>query len=75
MTPGQAATLARNEQVIDSATDDLEELEEELNNSIAETLKGKKGTAEATVSRSTTYRSALRKNQELLMEREDMGIE
>lgn len=42
MTPGQAATLARNEQVIDTATDNLEELEEELNNSIAETLKGRK---------------------------------
>ena len=42
MTPGQAATLARNEQVIDTATDNLEELEEELNSSIAETLKGKK---------------------------------
>lgn len=41
MTPGQAATLARNEQVIDTATDDLEELEEELNNSIAESLKSK----------------------------------
>lgn len=42
MTPGQAATLARNEQVIDQATDNLEELEEEMNSSIAETLKGKK---------------------------------
>ena len=42
MTPGQASTLARNEQVIDTATDNLEELEEELNSSIAETLKGKK---------------------------------
>lgn len=43
MTPGQAATLARNEQVIDAATDDLEELEEELNNSIADALKSKGG--------------------------------
>ena len=52
MTPGQAATLARNEQVIDTATDNLEELEEELNNSIAETLKGRKrNNPEANVTR------------------------
>ena len=46
LSAGQAQTLARNERVIDSSTDDLEDLEEQLNNSIAESLKGKKNKLE-----------------------------
>ena len=63
MTPGQAATLARNEQVIDTATDNLEELEEELNNSIAETLKGKKrNNPETDITRYASARHYLNSN-------------
>lgn len=47
LSAGQAQTLARNEQVIDQSTDDLEDLEEQINNSIAESLKGKKNKLEA----------------------------
>lgn len=51
LTPGQAATLARNEQVIEAATDELEELEEQLNNSIAQSLKSKEAPEAASPSR------------------------
>lgn len=51
LTPGQAATLARNEQVIEAATDELEELEEQLNNSIAQSLKSKEAPEAAIPSR------------------------
>ena len=47
LTSGQAQTMARNEQVIDSSTDDLEDLEEQLNESIAESLRGKKNKLDA----------------------------
>jgi hypothetical protein len=42
MTAGQATTMSRNEQVIDSATEEMEDLEEELNGSIAASLRGKR---------------------------------
>lgn len=47
LTAGQAQTLARNEQVIDTSTDELEDLEEQLNSSIAESLRGKKNKMQA----------------------------
>ena len=42
LTAGQAAVLAHNEQAVDKATEDMEDLEEMLNESIADTLRGKK---------------------------------
>ena len=47
LTAGQAAQLARNEQIIDKATEEHEDLEEVLNDSIAASLKGKRGKVEA----------------------------
>jgi len=42
MTAGQATTLSRNEQVIDAATQEMEDLEDDLNASIAQSLRGKR---------------------------------
>ena len=47
LTAGQAAQLARNEQVIDKAEEEFEDLEELLNDSIAESLRGKQHKMEA----------------------------
>lgn len=47
LSTGQAAVLARNEQVIDKATEELEDLEELINESIAASLKGKQGKEKA----------------------------
>lgn len=42
LTAGQAAVLVRNEQDIDRTTEELEDLEETLNESIADSLRGAK---------------------------------
>ena len=42
LTQGQATTLARNEQVIDRSAEEAEDLEEMLNESIADSLRGAK---------------------------------
>jgi hypothetical protein len=46
LTPGQAAQLARNEEVIDRTAEELEELEEALSESVAESLRGRRQQAE-----------------------------
>lgn len=58
LTAGQAAQLARNEQIIDKASEEFEDLEEMLNESIAESLRGKRGKLEAEASKKRRYRSA-----------------
>lgn len=40
LTAGQAAVLVRNEQDIDRTTEELEELEDTLNESIADSMRG-----------------------------------
>ena len=42
LTAGQAAVLVRNEQDIDRSTEELDDLEETLNESIADSLRGAK---------------------------------
>ena len=42
LTQGQAMTLVRNEQVIDRSAEEAEDLEEMLNESIADSLRGAK---------------------------------
>lgn len=42
LTQGQAMTLVRNEQVIDRSAEEAEDLEEKLNESIADSLRGAK---------------------------------
>lgn len=42
LTPGQAAVLARNEQEIEKAMEELEDFEEMLNESIADSIRGKR---------------------------------
>jgi hypothetical protein len=46
LTPGQASQLARNEEVIDRTAEELEELEEALAESVAESLRGRRQQAE-----------------------------
>ncbi|KAK9833306.1 hypothetical protein WJX81_005069 [Elliptochloris bilobata] len=46
LSAGQASTLARNEAAIDKATEELEELEEALCESIAESIRGRRAAAE-----------------------------
>ena len=55
MTAGQAATLSRNEQVIDAATEEMEDLEDELNSSIAESLRGKRNKMQAEAPKQRRY--------------------
>ena len=55
LTAGQAAQLARNEQVIDKAEEEFEDLEELLNDSIAESLRGKKHKMEAEATKKRRY--------------------
>jgi hypothetical protein len=45
LTPGQAAVLVRNEQVIDRAKEEAEDLEEMLAESIADSIRGRKRAA------------------------------
>ena len=47
LTPGQAAVMARNEQQIDKVTEEMEDLEEVLTDSIADSIRGKRQKAEA----------------------------
>ncbi|KAK9810824.1 hypothetical protein WJX73_010298 [Symbiochloris irregularis] len=47
LTPGQAAVLARNEQQIDKVTEEMEDLEEVLTDSIGDSIRGKREAAEA----------------------------
>ena len=42
LTQGQAMTLVRNEQVIDRSAEEAEDLEEMLNESISDSLRGAK---------------------------------
>ena len=42
LTQGQAMTLVRNEQVIDRSAEEAEDLEEMLNESIADSMRGAK---------------------------------
>lgn len=46
LSAGQASTLARNEAVIDKSMEELEELEEALCESIAESIRGRRSAAE-----------------------------
>jgi hypothetical protein len=46
MTPGQAAVLVRNEQEIERAAEELEDLEEMLSESLADSVRGKKDRAD-----------------------------
>ncbi|KAL0018195.1 hypothetical protein WJX79_010675 [Trebouxia sp. C0005] len=47
LTSGQASTLARNEQVIDTVTEEVDDLDEVLNESILDSIVGKRKTKEA----------------------------
>ncbi|KAL3145623.1 hypothetical protein ABBQ32_003168 [Trebouxia sp. C0010 RCD-2024] len=47
LTSGQASTMARNEQVIDTLTEEVDDLDEVLNESILDSIMGKKRAAEA----------------------------
>ena len=42
MTQGQAATLVRNEQIIDQAAEEMDDLEEMLNESISDSMRSTK---------------------------------
>ena len=46
LSAGQASTLARNEAVVDRSLEELEELEEALCESIAESIRGRRSAAE-----------------------------
>ena len=46
LSAGQASTLARNEAVVDRSLEELEELEEALCESIAESIRGRRTAAE-----------------------------
>ena len=47
LTAGQAAVLARNEQQIEKVSEEMEDLEEMLTESIADSIRGKRHKAEA----------------------------
>lgn len=47
LTPGQAATLARNEAEIDRANEQLEDLEENLADSVADAVRARQAKAPA----------------------------
>lgn len=47
LTAGQAAVMARNEQQIDKVNEEMEDLEEVLTDSIADSIRGKREKAEA----------------------------
>ena len=46
LTAGQASTLARNEAAVDKATEELDDLEEALCESIAESIRSRRAAAE-----------------------------
>lgn len=46
LTPGQASVLVRNEQAVDKAAEELEELEEALCESISESIRGRRQQAD-----------------------------
>lgn len=47
LTSGQASTMARNEQVIDTVTEEVDDLDEVLNESILDSIVGKRNAKEA----------------------------
>ena len=58
LTPGQAAVLARNEQQIEKVSEEMEDLEEVLTDSIADSIRGKRQKAEADAGPALKRRSA-----------------